>query len=58
MLIALPNPDATFTATLFLARRGANSFEELSSASAVDAFFAREFPSAKALMPDLTARVL
>jgi kynurenine 3-monooxygenase len=53
MLIALPNPDATFTATLFLARRGPNSFEELGSASAVDAFFAREFPSAKALMPDL-----
>lgn len=53
MLIALPNPDATFTATLFLARRGANSFEELGSPAAVDAFFTREFPSAKALMPDL-----
>lgn len=53
MLIALPNPDATFTATLFLARRGANSFEELGSPAAVDAFFGREFPSAKALMPDL-----
>jgi len=54
MLIALPNSDATFTATLFLARTGANSFAELGSASAVDAFFSREFPSAKALMPDLT----
>jgi kynurenine 3-monooxygenase len=53
MLIALPNPDATFTATLFLARTGANSFEPLSSPAAVEAFFAREFPSAKALMPDL-----
>ena len=53
MLIALPNPDATFTATLFLARRGTNSFEELGSVAAVDAFFAREFPSAQALMPDL-----
>ena len=52
MLIALPNADATFTATLFLARHGANSFEELNSAAAVDAFFTREFPSAKALMPD------
>ena len=58
MLIALPNPDATFTATLFLARRGSNSFEELGSASAVDAFFAREFPSAKALMPDLLREFL
>ena len=53
MLIALPNPDATFTATLFLARSGANSFEELGSSDAVNAFFEREFPSAKALMPDL-----
>ena len=53
MLIALPNPDATFTATLFLARTGANSFADLGSATAVDAFFSREFPSAKALMPEL-----
>jgi len=53
MLIALPNPDATFTATLFLARNGANSFEALKSAADVDAFFTREFPSARALMPDL-----
>jgi kynurenine 3-monooxygenase len=53
MLIALPNPDAAFTATLFLAQHGANSFDELSSPDAVDAFFAREFPSARALMPDL-----
>ena len=53
MLIALPNPDNTFTATLFLARSGDNSFEQLNSAAAVDAFFSREFPGAKALMPDL-----
>ena len=53
MLIALPNPDATFTATLFLARSGANSFEGLRSPEAVDAFFSREFPGARALMPDL-----
>jgi kynurenine 3-monooxygenase len=53
MLIALPNTDGTFTATLFLARHGANSFDELTSAPAVDAFFAREFPSAQALMPAL-----
>jgi kynurenine 3-monooxygenase len=54
MLIALPNPDATFTATLFLARAGANSFEGLRTPEAVDAFFTREFPSARALMPELT----
>jgi kynurenine 3-monooxygenase len=53
MLIALPNPDATFTATMFLAHQGPNSFELLGSPAAVEEFFAREFPSAKALMPDL-----
>jgi kynurenine 3-monooxygenase len=53
MLIALPNPDASFTATLFLARHGDNSFDQLGDAGAVDAFFLREFPLARGLMPDL-----
>jgi kynurenine 3-monooxygenase len=53
MLIALPNLDGTFTATLFLAKHGANSFESLKNAADVEAFFQREFPSARALMPDL-----
>jgi kynurenine 3-monooxygenase len=53
MLIALPNQDGTFTATLFLARTGANSFEQLRTAGDVDSFFAREFPSARELIPDL-----
>jgi kynurenine 3-monooxygenase len=53
MLIALPNLDGTFTATLFLARHGDNSFDQLTSPAAVDAFFAREFPGARALMPAL-----
>jgi kynurenine 3-monooxygenase len=50
MLIALPNLDGSFTATLFLAR---DSFEQLRTAPDVEAFFAREFPSARALIPDL-----
>ena len=54
MLIALPNLDHTFTATLFLAREGANSFAQLGTPAAVEEFFRREFPSARALMPDLT----
>jgi len=54
MLIALPNRDGTFTATLFLARTGENSFERLRSAGDVDTFFAREFPSARELIPTLT----
>ena len=53
MLIALPNTDGSFTATLFLARRGASSFASLADPQAVAAFFRREFPDAAALMPDL-----
>jgi kynurenine 3-monooxygenase len=53
MLIALPNPDATFTATLFLARHGESSFDGLKSPADVEAFFQREFPSARLLIPNL-----
>jgi len=53
MLIALPNTDGTFTATLFLARAGAKGFTALSSAAEVGAFFRREFPDAVPLMPNL-----
>jgi kynurenine 3-monooxygenase len=53
MLIALPNTDGSFTATLFLARTGPNSFEELNSSVAVREFFRKEFPDASRLMPCL-----
>ncbi len=53
MLIALPNLDRSFTATLFLAKKGTNSFEGLRSPADVVGFFEREFPSALALMPHL-----
>jgi kynurenine 3-monooxygenase len=53
MLIALPNPDDTFTATLFLPKRGPDSFAALDSAPAVRKLFMREFPDALALMPSL-----
>jgi kynurenine 3-monooxygenase len=56
MLIALPNTDGSFTATLFLARSGgAASFAALTSPELAAQFFAREFPDAVALMPDLRA---
>jgi kynurenine 3-monooxygenase len=55
MLIALPNADQSFTATLFMPRAGANSFETLSAPGAAHAFFAREFPDALALMPEFEA---
>ncbi len=53
MLIALPNPDSTFTATLFLPKYGTSSFAELTTPAAVRAFFSAQFPSARALMPAL-----
>ncbi len=52
MLIALPNPDRSFTATLFLPHTGEPSFATVSP-STLGAFFAREFPDAVPLMPAL-----
>jgi kynurenine 3-monooxygenase len=54
MLIALPNTDASLTATLFLPRSGRVSFAALGSDTDVEQFFRREFPDALPLMPDLT----
>jgi kynurenine 3-monooxygenase len=56
MLIALPNTDGSFTATLFLARSGSKSFEALGTSQSVRQFFAREFPDALPLLPDLPAQ--
>ncbi|MGP8032638.1 MAG: FAD-dependent oxidoreductase [Steroidobacteraceae bacterium] len=53
MLIALPNTDGSFTATLFLARAGAAGFAALGTPAAVGAFFAREFADAVPLIPEL-----
>lgn len=53
MLIALPNTDASFTATLFLARAGAEGFASLDSGTAVARFFAEQFPDAVPLLPRL-----
>jgi kynurenine 3-monooxygenase len=57
MLIALPNTDGSFTATLFLARSGGTaSFAALTSPELAVQFFAREFPDAVPLMPDVRAQ--
>jgi kynurenine 3-monooxygenase len=55
MLIALPNADGSFTATLFLPKHGAVSFASLRDAGSVDAFLTRNFPDARELMPDALA---
>ena len=54
MLIALPNADRSFTATLFLPYEGKNSFAQLAQEEQVRAFFKAQFPDAVPLMPGLT----
>jgi kynurenine 3-monooxygenase len=56
MLIALPNTDHSFTATLFLARTGPRSFAALSDSQAVLDLFLEEFPDAVPLIPNLLAQ--
>jgi kynurenine 3-monooxygenase len=56
MLIALPNPDGSFTLTLFLANHGEPSFASLRPVAAAREFFARDFADALALMPDFDAQ--
>lgn len=51
MMIALPNPNGSFTCTLFLAYEGKHSFENLKTKVDVTAFFETHFPDAMALMP-------
>ncbi|HTW73984.1 MAG TPA: NAD(P)/FAD-dependent oxidoreductase [Steroidobacteraceae bacterium] len=56
MLIALPNTDGSFTATLFLPRDGEPSFHSLRDAHAVRGFFQQRFADAAAAIPDLEAQ--
>lgn len=53
MMIALPNPDGTFTCTLFFPFEGEESFAALKTRDDVKAFFGRVFPDAVPLMPTL-----
>jgi kynurenine 3-monooxygenase len=55
MLIALPNTDGSFTATLFLAKRGAVSFEALTASDAIRNFLSSQFPDVFPLMPACVA---
>lgn len=54
MMIALPNFDASFTCTLFLAHTGENSFEQLKDEKSLMDFFQANFADAIPLMPTLT----
>ncbi len=54
MLIALPNPDYSFTCTLFLPFEGDVSFANLRDAESVTRFFKSYFRDIVPLMPSLT----
>ncbi|WP_344929285.1 NAD(P)/FAD-dependent oxidoreductase, partial [Streptosporangium carneum] len=53
MMIALPNPDRSFTCTLFWPKSGPGSFEALDTVERFEEFFAANYADAHALMPDL-----
>ena len=53
MMIALPNPDGSFTCTLFWEFTGPRSFETTKADADVRRFFDEEFPDAVPLMPTL-----
>lgn len=53
MLIALPNTDGSFTATLFLPNGGDNGFDSLNERSDVRTFFSEQFPDAIPLIQNL-----
>ncbi len=54
MLIALPNPDSTFTVTLFLPNTGTPGFASLTDEAALLDFFGKTFPDTLDLIPGLT----
>lgn len=53
MMIALPNPDGSFTCTLFFPFEGPVSFSKLTQDSEIQHFFDSTFPDAVKLMPTL-----
>lgn len=53
MMIALPNPDGSFTCTLFWEFEGPRSFATTKTEEDVRRFFGEEFPDAVPLMPAL-----
>ena len=54
MLIALPNLDASFTATLFMPNKGFTSFDSIRTEDEVQQFFNSHFATATPLLDNLT----
>lgn len=55
MLMALPNPDRTFTCTLFAPYEGADGFSGIPDADAARRYFESHFPDVLPLVPDFDA---
>jgi kynurenine 3-monooxygenase len=53
MMIALPNPDGSFTCTLFFPFEGDPSFVTLEGKQKITSFFEKNFPDAVKLIPDI-----
>ena len=53
MMIALPNPDRSFTCTLFWPTGGTSSFASLSSPAAIERHFRTHYPDVPPLAPNL-----
>ncbi|PMR58013.1 FAD-dependent monooxygenase [Verrucosispora sp. ts21] len=53
MMIALPNPDRSFTCTLFWPNHGTASFSSLGSKAAIERYFAQHYPDLPPLAPNL-----
>lgn len=58
MLIALPNPDGSFTCTLFMNYEGEDSFAELKSPETTQTFFEKYFADVVDLLDDPVEEVL
>jgi kynurenine 3-monooxygenase len=58
MMIALPNPDGSFTCTLFWPFGGPDGFESIDTEREIEQIFARDFADAAGLVPDLAAQYL
>lgn len=53
MLMALANPEGSFTCTLFMPHEGKNSFEDVKDKETLVDFFANHFPDTKEVIPNL-----
>lgn len=58
MLMGLPNPDGTFTCTVFAPYQGANGLDHLTTKERVQDYFQRHFPDVIPLIPDFAEQWL